>query len=510
MASGAVTRDVAPPPRPRPDLFRVLVRSLVACVLVEVATFAALVATGWEGNWPAWAYVLGWGVGAGAALAVAEATLWRVGLLPALVAGACLSLLAPLGGAFELTFVQRWSSHEATQAVLDALDERSALSWVGHALGALFVYGPLLVALHRRASPVGQAVAMAIGAACFAGLAFLFGPWQLARATTWNVLPLLLFAPAFVVPPARRAGDRLAQAVRLRAGPPRVPLAASASRWVAHLLLAALAPGLYLALRHGSTEAIEVSRERWNAEGRGDVAAMIALGDRDTSHWKLPWYSWAPSSVPVEAPRVLGISLEVLTGLRGWGQTVRAVFSWPGVPTPVQGSTDLLGWYRLAAARGDLTAMHRLAEHVDDQDVRGSAKRAQSDEALAWWRQAAVAGDPPAMVELGRRLAEGPWPTLSNYGPPPPGEVPASSQAAALEGLDWLARAHAAGEPRAASYLLRGLRLSPSATRAEASARLQRGIELWHSLLASGSPRLAEELAALHEARLALDAWGFR
>lgn len=491
---------------PRPDLFRVLVRSVAACVLVEVVTLAALRST--DATLEAWAYVLGWGLGAGAALAVAEAALWRWGLVAALLAGACLSPLAPLGGAFELAFIRTWSSREATQAVLVAFEEPLPLEWLGHALGAVCVFGPLLLALRRRASPRGQALAMAVGATCWAGLVFVVGPWALSRELTWRELPILLLVPALVAPPARRLGDQLARRLRGRARAPRA--AAASSRGLTLGALAALTFVPLLAHEHGSAAAIEPARERYRAEA-GGVPALVALGERRASAaagHRAPWRRrWLPPDPELECA-TLGIAVEDLAALRVV----------PPAPTPVtprwrpMGDTlvpdhdDALGWFRAAAARGDLVAMRRLVEELDlPRHVYGQALPADRLEAAGWLRQAATAGDPPSMVTLGYRLAEGPWASLTDWGPPPPGEQPAAILARALEGLDWLRAARARSAPGATTALVRGLRLSPSATLDEAFARLDEA-----RAICASTPLRPEEVAAVEGARAALETWRAR
>ncbi|MCO5171569.1 MAG: hypothetical protein M9894_35145 [Planctomycetes bacterium] len=482
---------------PRPELFRIVVRSVVACLLTEVALVLAL---GWRPPAIGWAYVAGWGLGAGAALAVAEAALWRLGLAPALLAGAALSPLAPLGGAFEMAFVEGWDTRAATQEVLTRVQAATPTACGWFVAAALTLYGPFLVALRRRATPAGQAFAMLFGAACFAAAAVVVEAWTPPAELLWREAALLLLGPTLLLPPTRRLGDRLARLLRQRPRASRGPRRSPARRVAQVATLGAVALLATWPSRAGLAEARKALL-RWRARLRCDVEDMLTCAQEEALG--LRWARWPQirwGALPMSGgPPASGVQpyagFESLAMLGG-----RSPLDWRPA-----GADQVIMWVRLAALRGGPATVRRGVELLDRPGwgLFDRRSRVLEEEALGWARQLAASGDLDAMLLVGTRLAEEPLPCLGPFGPPVPGARPLKVVEDGREGLEWLRRARALGAPDATRRLLRAARLSRSVSVNEALARIDEAMALW----ASEPGRAPEELAALEQARACLQAW---
>lgn len=485
---------------PAPHLARILVRSVTACLLTEISIVIALSASGWHLPWDAWAYATGWGLGAGAAFAVAEAAMRRWGLCAALVVGALLSPLAVLGATFELSFVQTWSTHEATQAVLAHLADRSASHWTAHATAAVFAYGSLLVALYRRASPMGQALAMATGSLLWAAVVFFVGRWSVAEALSVRDAPLLLLAPALMVPPGRSLGDWL-----FRTRSSRVTLRPTAGR---RRLLQATALGLVallppVALLRAPPLSIEDLRLRWRAWSEADVVAMRALPrGTGSSHFG--------RSVPLLASGDLGTAWFVLASLRlDWDAVVKDLWRVQGGNFPlVDFHDDENEWRLLGASLGDLTAMRELTGTVgfEGRDAWRPHTAAEHWVALTWTRQLVAIGDWPRTVlslQLLEIAEEGLLSHAVSYVPEPIHDA-LPSRALRLEALDLARQACASGEAPE-EFLLQCLRQYRPESDEEELARTEEMLAVCDRLASVGRGITESDVADLRrtQARLA-------
>ncbi len=240
-------------PAPVDDLAQVALRAVLA------GPIAALAAAGAVGGYLAWmsasgaplvgapgaalAFVLGAGLGAGAAFGAAEAVCvlppprvpaaarWTVALL----ALALLGPVGPLAGAFEVQLVQGGSSTQAWSEVVAALNA-TPLADLTHLSCTAVVLGLALLAVRRAGLGLLTQVAT---------LVVVTATWLLAEVVAGapgSDAPVcaraaLLFGGALGAPPALALADRALR--RLRRRPPPAASAPPPRRWARRALAAA-------------------------------------------------------------------------------------------------------------------------------------------------------------------------------------------------------------------------------------------------------------------------------
>jgi len=332
------------------------------------------------------------GLGSGGALAAAEVALRRLGVVPALLVGAALSPMALLGSVFELAFAEGSNSHTAALEVGRFAGSLTALGLAGHVLAHLFVGGPFLVALWRRATLPGQCVAMGLGATLWCLVALVLGPWTIADTVDVRVVPLLLQAPCLVLPVARQLGDRLLRrALRRRSAAPVTGPWRTPTR-VAAVLVVSASPLPTLALRRGPT----ISADDVRAEVR--VLVFDDVGSALHRPWRGLW-------MPLPRGAWLGSGHDTLLNRCGQWSSDSSWFAPVGWsewwPWPA--------WIERAIANGDQDAMQELAGLIRTPGWGGTRlcqpqTPEEHFEALGWLRQLIAAGRDDLSCLLGERL----------------------------------------------------------------------------------------------------------